>query len=157
MTYEYFDGWHQHYREPLQPLIIQEARRRDTEGEPYCVVVRGESGDYEAFIDIANEYYAVNFIDEHRRVYLSYGFDDVGDGRVFLDDASQFDYREGDERDEPYEITSYTFRQDGYLAISHVLTGSTKGTIKEGTCDVSGNWETRPKFGEYENLLKDRP
>jgi hypothetical protein len=115
------------------------------------VVVTGEAGDYNAFINIANEYYAVNFIDDRRRVYLTYGFEDVGDGSVFLNDVGHLEYRDGDE---PYEIMSYFFKQSGKVALQRAASNSTKATIQEGTCDVSANWDTRPKFGEYENLLE---
>jgi hypothetical protein len=151
MKYEYFIGWHRYYGKPLEPLTTSEAQRRDSEGKQYCVVVKDVAGDYEAFIEIGNAYYAVNFINDRRRVHLVHGFEDIGDGRVFLNHAILFDYRGGDK---PYETTSYFFKQDGSLAIRSALLASNKATVKEVTCDVSGNWDTRPKFGEYENLLK---
>jgi hypothetical protein len=151
VKYEYFGGWHRYYREATEPLTEREARERHLKGEAYCVVVHEAEVGATAFLEVTRDYFSVNFLDAKRRVYLTYGFEDVGGNRLFLKQAIHSEFAADD--DQSVIGTSYYFRENGVVAIertTHVQTAE----LTEGSCDVSANWEVRPKFGEYGSLLR---
>jgi len=152
MRYEYFNGWHRYYREPNGPLSIEEARARHAAGVDFCTAVKGSAGNYEAFIMVCPNYFGISFLDGLGRVYMAYGFQDAGDGRLFLSQAHVGDFSSDDDHD-PYTVTSHYFKKTGATTIVHGLVGHSQREKIETQRDVKANWEMRPTFGNYENLL----
>ena len=83
MRYQYFGGWHRYYREPIDPLSEAEAQQRHSNGHSYCVVAREDGDEPVAFVEVSSDFFSVNLLDEEGRVYLTYGFEDVGTGQLF--------------------------------------------------------------------------
>ena len=152
MNYEYFDGWHRYYREPVGPLTEQEAKYRASKGIGYCVVVRRGDPSFQSFIEVNEGYLGVNFLDEEKRVYLTYGFEEVDDDRLFLKQAIFSEFR--GTSDEPQRTTAYYFDKSGSIAIERSETPFEESTVQEGHCDVTDNWESKPQFGVYDALLR---
>jgi len=152
MKYQCFHKWHRHYREPVGPLSVEEARDRDSAGVNYCVAVKGEARNYEAFIEVCRNYLRVSFLDDQGRVYLAYGFEDDGNGRLFLDQAYTSEYSPDDTHN-PSIATTYYFKQTGATAIERGIRAMNRREVIDTHCDVDANWEVRPKFGDYETLL----
>lgn len=152
MRYEYFDGWHRHYRDPVGQLTEKEAKDRASTGAGYCVVVRGEDSLYQSFIEVNEGYFSVNFLDEEKRVYLTYGFEEVDSDRLFLKQAIFSEFR--GTNDEPQRTTAYYFNRSGSITIERNEAPFEKSTVEDGHCDVSNNWESKPPFGIYDALLQ---
>lgn len=152
MSYEYFDGWHRYYREPTGPMTEEEAECRASRGVGYCVVARGEDSSFQSFIEINDGFFGVNFLDGHRRVYLTYGFEEIDTNRLFLKQVILSEYR--GTGDNPQRTTSYFFDRSGAVAIERSESPFDRSTVQEGRADVSNNWESKPTFGAYEALLR---
>jgi hypothetical protein len=152
VRYEYFGGWHRHYKEPFEVLTEAEARRRHHKGEAYCVVARGNGDGAEAFVEVTSDYFGVNFLDARSRVYLTYGFEDVGGERLFLRQALFSEF--SNETDQPSGSVNYYFTEDGAVTIERMAALSRSGASTEKPVDGTGNWERRPDFGQWAGLLR---
>jgi hypothetical protein len=152
MRYEYFDRWHRYHKEPLGPISLDDARRRHDNGESYCVVAWRDGGELVAFIEVAAQYYGVNFLDAKAQTYLIYGFEDVAADELFLKQAIFSEYSGAGER--PIKEASYYFDQRGSVTIEKTTASSGKAELAEFPWDVSRSWVPRPTFGEYETLLQ---
>lgn len=152
MKYEYFGGWHRYYKEPTEPLTEGEARKRHSKGQAYCVVVREDDAGAAAFIEVTANYFAVNFLDAKGRVYLTYGFEDVGAQRLFLKQAIYSEFAA--DGDQPTKGTGYYFKENGAVVMERTTAPLQTAEVAESHCDVSTHWQPRPPFGEYEDLLR---
>jgi hypothetical protein len=152
MKYEYFDGWQRSDREPVGPLSMEEAKARDSAGQNYCVAVKEDAGNYEAFIVVSRNGFGVSFLDGQGRVYLSYGFQDVGDGRLFLNHAHWADFSPGDEH-KPSSVTNYHFNRTGSATVVRASAPFDRAEAMDTDKDVEANWDVRPAFGDYAHLL----
>jgi len=150
----YCDRWHRYLKEIIHQIEVDEARALHDSGKPYTVIL-GESRSPFCFIEINLGCYGVSFLDEQKREYLMYTFEDTHDGRLFLKEAI---WREFIGRsDEVKKGTAYHFSQEGTVSIEDVEHPFHQSTVREHSLDVSANWESRPEFGEYEALArKDR-
>jgi hypothetical protein len=94
----------------------------------------------------------VLFLDELKRGYLSYQFDNSGSGKLFLSISIYRDY--ADASDDPSKVTTFKFRPDGAMEIFVADPKTSTEQEKTGTVDVAPNWETYPEFGQYSNLCR---
>jgi hypothetical protein len=101
---------------------------------PYC------------FIEVSEGCFGVGFLDEHKREPLRYLFEDLGDGRVFLSEATHREYVA--ESDEVAKGTVYRFSKDARVQIERVQKPFQQATVTDGHTDVSRNWEPKPAFGD---------
>ncbi len=109
----------------------------------------------DCFVEISNDYIGVEFLDGLLREYVSYQFQEMKPGRLFLSMATERKF-EGDTDKVIWGITYY-YDEDGHVAIEEEdFVGDTL-TKAETYLDVSVNWEAYPEFGEYESITrKDR-
>jgi hypothetical protein len=122
----------------------------------FCVAVKGKAGKYEAFIEACPNYFGVGFLDGQGRVYLSYGFQDAGDGRLFLSQAHAGDFSSDDDH-RPSMVTSHYFKKTGATTIVRGIKALNRREAIDADWDVKANWDVRRAFGDYEHLLvKDR-
>jgi len=150
----YYERWHRYAKEPVGLLTEEAARKLDAAAEPYTVVIGGPDRPY-GFIEVSGDCYGVSFLDERGREYLMYTFEESGNGRVFLKEATHRDY-EGDS-DTVSKATIYRFWTDGRVMIERAEQPFKQTNVSESRTDVSRNWETKPTFGRYDQLLgKDR-
>jgi hypothetical protein len=106
-----------------------------------------------AFIEFNGDYVGVGFLDRLLREYLSYSFQEVEPGRLFLTMATHREF-DGDS-DRVQKGTTYIFNPDGDVTvISEEFPNGGKSRHKI-TADVSGNWESYPEFGKYDSLLRE--
>lgn len=150
----YCERWHRHYKEMILPLTAEEARRRDKDKDLYTVVV-GEADAPYCFIEINLGMYGVSFLDEHKREYMAYTFDEIEEDRLFLKEAVYRDYQGNS--NEVVRATAYRFSPDGRVSVEKTEAPFRQAGVTEGQADVSGNWEPKPHFGDYAALIrKDR-
>jgi hypothetical protein len=147
----YYEGWFRHAKKAVGPLRTDEAQRLDSTGEPYAVVI-GDQDQPECFIEVSRGTYGVSFLDPLKREHLMYTFEDAGDGRVFLKEAV---YREFDgESDTVAKATIYRFSRDGHVQVEKGEKPFRKAAVSDGAADVSRNWEPKPVFGEYRQIIR---
>ncbi len=127
------------------------ARSLDRAGSPYTVIIGKRESPF-AFIERSSEFYGVNFLDERTRVYLTYSFEEVQPGRLFLKEAIFHEF--ADDQDEPSKSTAYWFHTDGQVVIETVEYPGRKASRVEKRVDVERNWSKKPEFGRYEELIK---
>ena len=150
----YCEGWHRYFKEIIHPLSPEEAKRLDQAREPYAVIVGDPSHPY-CFIEVSEGCFGVSFLDENKREYLSYTFEEVGSDKVFLKEASSREYQGAS--DEVARGKVYRFSTGGAVSIERSEKPFRQASITESRSDVAKNWEPKPAFGEYARLLvKDR-
>lgn len=150
----YFERWHRHAKKPIGPLSEETARERHEALQPYVVVAGPQSAPL-AFIEIAGDFCGVSFLDEWQREYLMYTFEALEQDRVFLREATHREF-EGSS-DVVVRGTVYRFWPDGRMMIERAEQPFRRSSVDESSADVAHNWEKRPSFGRYGQLLrKDR-
>jgi virulence-associated protein VapD len=156
-NFTYAMKWNRLTHKPTKPLSEEEARKHHNERKPYCVLVNYYSDNYPyAFIDIANHYYSVKFININGHVYLTYGFEELKTGKLFLAQSMFIDFDPLEKTE--IEKTNYFFREDGRLSIERSCSPYQKTISTEGSFDPEKNYEDIPFFGSYEKILaKERP
>lgn|SRR6185369_8238189 len=148
------EGWHRYNKELIHPLTPEQARLREERGELYTVVMGDPLAPY-CFIEIRGDYFGVGFLDERRREYMSYTFDDLVECKLFLREAAYREYAA--QTDRVIRGTVYRFFPDGRTIVEKSEQPFSQSKITEDRMDVSKNWEAKPSFGEYSGLIrKDR-
>lgn len=108
---------------------------------PFCVILVMAKG------------IAVDFLDEQLREALSYVFQVVAPGRLFLTRATHREF-DGDE-DKVAKGTTYKFTEDGKLRIDReTFLPEHSLEVANGQADVSSNYEALPEFGRYEAFMR---
>jgi hypothetical protein len=119
--------------------------------KPYAAAIRNEDGCV-TVVDARDDYYGVDFLDAIGREYLSYQFQELEPGRLFLTMAT---HREFDgETDRVSYGTTYYFKPDGSVTVETEDFATANLATKEMKVDVNGNWETYPNFGDYGSLTR---
>lgn len=151
MTINYCEGWFHAKKCASGPLTVDTARRAFEKRTLHTAII-GQPEAPTAFVEFNRDYVGVGFLDARLREYLSYTFEEVSPGRLFLCTATHREFA-GD-TDEVLDGTTYFFKQDGRVIVEtqNLLTG--EKSTSESKTDVAGNWEPYPKFGEYESLVR---
>lgn len=151
MKYFYCKSWFRAKKVVTEMLSCEAARIAHTKGQPYTVLVDCETRPT-AFIEVTKNFVSVGFLDENLRENLSYAFDTVDDGKVFLSMATYRDFQ-GD-TDTVESGSCYIFRENGAVSIKRQTFSPATSEVANGVTDVSGNYASYPAFGRYEQLLK---
>lgn len=150
----YYEGWYRHAKEAVGPLTVDEAKRLDSAGEPYAVVL-GDPKQPHSFIEVSGGCYGVSFLDNLRREHLMYTFEDVGGGKLFLKEAVHRDFEA--DSDMVARATISRFSPDGRVQIEKGEKPFRQALMTERQTDVGRNWEPKPAFGLFDGLVrKDR-
>lgn len=148
----YCKGWFRAKKCSLEPFTDTTAKSLHESGELYCALI-GDPAAPVCFLEITKEFVGVGFLDKHLRENLSYSFQEREPGRVFLSMAT---WREFDgESNAVAKGTTYVFQPNGDIVIQeesfqpqHSLAQSSR------VMDVSANWDSFPRFGEYSPLIR---
>lgn len=151
MKVTYFQTWHRHLREGVDALTQDEAKARDEAGYGYVAVI-GNPEHPVSFIEIHDGFYGVSFLDADRREYLMYSFEELEPGKVFLREAIFREY-EGDSA-KAARASAYRFDPSGTMSIESGAQPFQQVTVKEREADISRNWERKPRFGEYADIVR---
>ena len=148
----YCKGWFRAKKVALESYTAEEARSRHESGDLYCVLV-GSPQAPEAFLEVVKGTAGVSWLDEHLRENLSYNFQALEPGRLFLAMAVSREFV--GQSEQVAEGSTYTFKPSGTVAIRReTFAPSHRAEIAESVQDVSGNWDVFPHFGEYSSLLR---
>jgi len=149
----YGDRWS--YSEGTLANIWKEDKARGAHSTRRLYVVLFENTSVRGFIEVANGYFGVYFLDELNREYLGYQFTEQTPGRIFLTLITRREF--GSSGNQADRVIRTKFLPDGKMFIGTYHNNGGEDTEVESSADVSGNWETYPEFGQYEEILrKDR-
>ncbi len=149
--YFYCKSWFWAKKRPTEMWTEEQARKAHDDRKTYTVLVKDVERPY-AVVEVANDFVGVTFLDEKLRQSLSYQFEEVEPGKLFLSMATHREF-DGD-NDQVKAGNSYIFNQDGSLIIRKQSFNPQSLEEANSSTDVSGNYENYPDFGEYDHLLK---
>ncbi len=152
MSYRFFycKSWFWAKKKPTGLLSEEQAKLLHDNKETYTILVNDIYKPF-AVIEVSNDFISVNFLDDLLRNKLSYQFEEVELRKVFLSMAT---YREYDgEQDGVCLGTSYVFAKGGDLIIRKQIFNPSSLEESQSTIDVSGNYESYPDFGNYNDIL----
>lgn len=149
--YFYCKSWFWAKKRPTDLLNKTQAKQAHDKKQKYTVLVNDTEQPY-AVIEIANDFVGVGFLDDMLRNNLSYQFEEVEKEKLFLSMVTSREF-DGD-KDQVTLGTSYIFSQDGGLNIRKQFFNPHNLQESRSSTDVSKNYESYPKFGEYAHLLK---
>ena len=138
----------------LTTEVWTEAQAKDAHdnGRNYTVLVDSVERP-SCVIQVMAKALAVDFLDEHLREALSYVFQVVSPGKMFLTRATHREFH-GDS-DKVAKGSSYKFTEDGKLRIDReTFIPAHDLEVANGHTDVSANYAPVPQFGEYDEFLK---
>ncbi|MCP4265809.1 MAG: lytic transglycosylase [Candidatus Brocadiaceae bacterium] len=145
----YCKSWFRAKKCATKILEENQAREAHEKKQEYAVLV-GDPDRPRCFIEINNDFVGVCFLDELLRENLTYQFQEVESGKLFLSMATYRDF-EG-EKDKVLAGTSYIFGQDGKTQIRKETFSPHSLEVSDTKGDVSGNYESYPKFGDYSQV-----
>jgi len=145
---EYCKKWFIAKKRPIDILTSAEAAILHDSREPYTVLVN-QNNLLKCFIEVSDNFYVVSFIDDTKRITLSYQFKII-DNKLFLLLATHIEHQ--GETEKVKERTLYVFKVDGSLYIEKTDYLTSESTSAKSKVDVKNNWEDIPAFGEYSKL-----
>ena len=141
-------------------VTLEEISKKNHEnGLMYNVTVLNDLDKPINSIDIVheNEFIGVQFLDDTGREYLAYHFEEIEPmKKLFLGELWYRKYS-NDETDEMDYYIHFVFDREGNASYRKYDEINKKTIDYESNqpFDVSGLYEDYPKFGEYENLIKE--
>lgn len=151
MEVNYFQIWHRHLRQGVEALSPDQAKARHDSVDGYVAVI-GTPKHPECFIEIREGFYGVSFLDSALREYLMYSFEELESGMLFLKEAIFREY-DGDNT-RPARASAYRFQPSGSVSVESGAHPFRQVSVKESTTNVRRNWERKPAFGQYADIVR---
>lgn len=149
----YCKSWFRINKISIEPCDEAAARAKHESGASYTVLI-GSATKPTCFLELIIDkgMVGVGFLDEHLREYMTYQFQRVEDGRLFLSMVTHRDFVDGG--DKVKEGTTYFFDQGGELVIRRQAFSPHSIEKAVSSFDPVNNYEAFPEFGEYLELIK---
>ncbi|MBP1590662.1 MAG: hypothetical protein ILP22_01310 [Oscillospiraceae bacterium] len=147
----YCKKWSVFRKQPHDIITEQEAKLRHEKDEAYTAVIYNSNHETVRYVvDVNSRFIVVNFFNEELENYLMYGFKKT-EGKLFLNTAYYYRFQDNKEIEHIY----FNFKENGDMVAEKK--DYIKNIVEESEykVDVSCNWECIPKFGEYQELLKE--
>jgi hypothetical protein len=147
------EGWFSAKKYAPEVWTEAQAKEAHINGSKYTVLVDSIERPF-CIIDVmTSKFIGVDFLDENLREALTYQFQLVSPGRMFLTMAVHREF-DGDD-DKVAKATRYTFTEDGKLQIRRTtFLPDHSLEVAHGQADVSSNYEAVPEFGKYEAFMR---
>lgn len=144
-------SWFRAKKKPTEVWSEERARLAHASKQTYTVLVDSIERPY-CFLDVSDGVVGVGFFDDSLRESLTYAFQEVEAGRLFLTMAT---YRQFDgNTDRVLNGTTYFFEQDGTVKISEESFDPPRQENREVKADVQANYSPVPEFGRYDDLIR---
>jgi hypothetical protein len=144
-------GWFRAKKRLTESWDESKARFAHEQRQPYVAVV-GNAESIRCFVEANNDYIGVGISDNAKREFLSYQFQEIQPGRLFLTMATHCEF--DGETDGVKSSTTYYFKPNGCVTVESEDFATGHLTTKKIQTDVSGNWEAYPVFGDYESIVR---
>lgn len=144
-------SWFRAKKKPTEVWSEEQAKLAHMKKQSYTVLVDSIDQPY-CFLEIADKVVGVGFLDDHLREPLSYDFQEVEPGKMFLSMATHREFE--DATDKVISAISYIFKPDGTVRMRRESFDTR--TIETATtlADVSMNYAATPDFGEYDDYIR---
>lgn len=144
-------SWFRAKKRPTELWSEEQAKSAHVNKQTYTVLVDAVDRPY-CFLDIADGVVGVGFLDDFLRESLTYAFQEVEPGKLFLTMAT---HREFDGSTDKLESgVTYLFERDGSVEIRRELFNPHRLDTTISRINVSSNYTSKPEFGHYDNLLR---
>lgn len=147
----YCKSWFRARKKPTEIWSEEQARTAHERKEQYTALVDSAERPY-CFLDISDGVVGVGFLDEFLRESLTYAFQKVNTGQLFLTMATHREYK--GESDEVVGGVSYFFEEDGTLRIKREFFNPHRVETATSSCAVANNYTEQPEFGDYDELIR---
>lgn len=107
-------SWFRAKKRPIEEWSEERARVAHERGELYTVLV-GSTAEPWCFLEVTGQFVGVSFLDQRLREALSYDFQEVEPGLLFLTMATYRDF--DDASDQVARGTSNIFTRDGSVSV----------------------------------------
>lgn len=145
----YCKSWFRAKKRAVQVWDMEDAKQAHEARQAYTVLL-GDPGQPWCFLEVNNDFVGVSFLDTKLRENLTYQFQEIESGKLFLSMAT---YREFDGDTDKVAIgTTYTFNQDSSIQIRKETFNPHSVEVSDANGDVAGNYEPYPKFGCYSDI-----
>jgi len=144
-------SWFRAKKCPTEMWSEDQAKVAHENGLPYTALIGAIEQPY-CFLEVSKKTVGVGFLDKYLRESLSYAFQEVEDGRLFLTMATHREF-EGD-TDKVKSGTSYIFSRDGAVSLRREFFNPHKLETSATNTDVTANYSPKPEFGQYEDLIR---
>lgn len=151
MEFFFCKSWFRAKKCPTEIWSESRAMAAHEERRPYTVLVGSIERPY-SFLEVAEKAVGVSFLDKFLRESLSYDFQEVEPGRLFLSMAT---YRNFDgDTDKVKDGASYIFDRNGKVLIRKESFEPHRLETSTLHADVTANYSPMPVFGSYEDLIR---
>jgi len=147
------DGWFTAKKFATEVWTEAQAKDAHDDGRKYTVLVGSIERPFCVIDVMTQKFIGVDFLDEHLRPALSYVFQVVSPGRIFLTRAVHREFNE--DGDKVAKGTSYGFTEDGTVRIDReTFLPEHSLEVAHTEADVSSNYAAVPQFGHYEEFMR---
>jgi hypothetical protein len=151
MRVHYCKSWFRAKKRPTEVWTDEKATAAHIKKETYTALIGDAERPY-CFLDIADGVVGVGFLDALLRESLTYAFQEITPGKLFLTMATHREFK--NDTDEVAAASMYLFNPDGTLQIIRESFNPHHTETAKSTCDVSGNYSDVPAFGNYDDLIR---
>jgi hypothetical protein len=151
LEYAYCDRWFRARKRLISPLKPERARQLH-QGRHLYTVLCGDPERPMCFIEFNDSYCGIGYLDDRLREELSYQFQEIEPGSLFLTMAVWREFR-GD-TDRVARGTSYHFKADGSVTITREEFDPRRFEEAHGRTETRDLWEKYPHFGDYRDLIR---
>lgn len=144
-------SWFRAKKKPTEVWSEERAKSAHASKQTYTVLVDSVERPY-CFLDISDSVVAVGFLDEQLRETLTYAFQEIDTGKLFLTMATHREFDGNSDRVVSGE--TYFFDLDGTVRIRKEFFDPYRLETKETKADVQANFSPVPEFGRYEDLIR---
>lgn len=144
-------SWFRAKKRPTEIWSEDKARLAHSAKQTYTVLVDSVDEPY-CFIDVSDGAVGVGFLDEFLRESLTYSFQVVEPGKLFLAMAI---HREFDgNTDTVSKGVTYFFETNGSVEIKRESFNPHRIEKARSTLDINSNYSKVPDFGNYDDLIR---
>ena len=147
----YCKSWFRAKERPTEVWTEERAKFAHMNKQNYTALVDSIDRPY-CFLEVADKVVGVGFLDEHLREPLTYAFQELESGKLFLTMATHREF-EG-ETDKVVGGISYIFKGDGTVQMRKEFFNPHRFETAAISADVRTNYSDMPDFGEYSDLIK---
>ena len=147
----FIKSWFRAKKKPTEIWSEDHARSAHATNSIYTVLVDSMERPY-CFLDISEGVVGIGFLGEYLRESLTYTFQEVEPGKLFLTMATYREF-EGD-TDKVVSGISYLFEQDGSVKIRRESFNPHRIETATSTKNESSHYSSKPKFSFYDDLIR---
>lgn|SRR5690606_24544096 len=151
MKMEFFERWGAYWKEGINKLSYEQAKRFHKKEKPYIVIISDEKPRFLVGIHFNYEGYfcSVDYLNKDLESVLLEAYV-YHNQQLFLKNIQKW-YRDGRE----ISLVTYLYETDGRYRKNFFIGGKETDDVEYGTCDVSSHFREMIQFGNYDSILPE--